>query len=239
MNSSEGEVVWQVDWETVPSPEAPTSTPEVAAHPAVMAPSSPALLSTAERPPSVASVDAPSAHTMQRLVRGQRINLPDLGVGVYFEIVARLATPPGLVVDIACLGIDKYDRVSDERYFVFYNQEQSPCGGIILDQSGDAPGKTLLMRLARLPPQISRLIVVAAINGAGTINDLGVCAVVLQNAGQDRAEFAFAGQDFAQEKVLMLVELYRKGDVWRLAALGQGFIGGLPALLQKYGVSVV
>ncbi|MDR2141107.1 MAG: TerD family protein, partial [Deltaproteobacteria bacterium] len=42
------------------------------------------------------------------------------------------------------------------------------------------------------------------------------------------------GADFAGEKALIAIEIYRK-DEWRLAAVASGFNGGLAALLQHYG----
>jgi tellurite resistance protein TerA len=50
--------------------------------------------------------------------------------------------------------------------------------------------------------------------------------------------YAFSGSEFGQEKALMMGEIYNKGG-WRIAAVGQGFNGGLDALLKHFGGEVL
>jgi tellurite resistance protein TerA len=52
--------------------------------------------------------------------------------------------------------------------------------------------------------------------------------------GAEVARFPFSGSDFAREKAIIAGEIYRKGE-WRFAAVGQGFDGGLDALLKHFG----
>jgi tellurite resistance protein TerA len=56
----------------------------------------------------------------------------------------------------------------------------------------------------------------------------------LLNNGAEAARFRFQGSDFGPEKAILVAELYRK-DGWRFAAIGQGFAGGLSALLKHFG----
>ncbi len=62
--------------------------------------------------------------------------------------------------------------------------------------------------------------------------------VRFMDAGGEVGRFAFTGADFADERALMLLEIYRKDGVWRTCALGQGFNGGLSALVQHFGGTV-
>ena len=48
------------------------------------------------------------------------------------------------------------------------------------------------------------------------------------------ARYSFNGSEFSTERAVMLGDFYLK-DVWRFAAVGQGFDGGLDALLQNFG----
>lgn len=43
---------------------------------------------------------------------------------------------------------------------------------------------------------------------------------------------------FQQEKALMALELYKKDNIWRMNAVGQGFNGGLAALIKHFGGEV-
>jgi stress response protein SCP2 len=171
-------------------------------------------------------------------VRGQRLKLVDLGLSTDFEISIRVGTRNGLVVDLTFIALDEQDRLSDERYFVFFNQKQTPCGGVTLLGPSEGNLEVLRVALGKLPTTISRLIVVAAIDGPGKMSDLSASAVCLRANRIGIAEFAFSGDDLGDETALMMIELYRKSGMWRIAALGQGFAGGLAALLQHFGANV-
>lgn len=51
------------------------------------------------------------------------------------------------------------------------------------------------------------------------------------------ARYSFNGSEFTTERAVMLGDFYLK-DVWRFAAVGQGFDGGLEALLKNFGGEV-
>jgi tellurite resistance protein TerA len=51
----------------------------------------------------------------------------------------------------------------------------------------------------------------------------------------DAVKFAWSGADFENEKAVIVGEIYRKDGVWRFGAVGQGFAGGLSALLAHFG----
>jgi tellurite resistance protein TerA len=49
--------------------------------------------------------------------------------------------------------------------------------------------------------------------------------------------FPWSGADFGDEKAVIVAELYRRDGTWRFGAVGQGFNGGLSALLAHFGGS--
>jgi uncharacterized protein YegL len=49
------------------------------------------------------------------------------------------------------------------------------------------------------------------------------------------ATFAFSGSDFQDEKAIIVGEMYQRDNQWRFGAVGQGFNGGLSALLTHFG----
>ena len=245
---TEDEVVWgDIEW-----PEATVEVPESPAHGRITQsnpdPVAWELPSTTLEPSHVVEVRPPEtlpvappplppvvATIPARLVRGQRARLADLGLGPNLKVSLALATPSNLVVDVTCLGLDGNGRLSDEQYFVFYNQKGSPCGGISLLPSTPTEVGVLQFALGNLPPGIHRLIVAAAIDGSGQMSDLGASKARWLATDGPGAEFSFSGSDFAGEKALMVMEIYRKDGAWRTAALGQGFAGGLAALLAHFG----
>ena len=160
--------------------------------------------------------------------RGQKGKLADLGCQSPFTIGLDLAGA-GMSLDVSCFGLDSFDKLSDERYMVFYNQLASPGDAVKLDL-GSGQGR-FNVNLDALAESIVKLVFVAAIDGNGTMRTLGASKVRVGDA----IEFPLSGADFQDEKAVILAEVYRKDGVWRFGAVGQGFNGGLSALLKHFG----
>jgi len=171
---------------------------------------------------------------MNQLVRGQKGRIADLGGGDVVEIALNMVPRGAQVIDVSCFGLDGDGRLSDDRYFVFYNQKRSPEGAIESLGARNGARDCFRVELARLPGHIQRLVFTAAFDGAGTMADLSSCHVDLVIGGRAVARYSFGGADFQQEKALTVFELYLKG-AWRYAAVGQGYNGGLSALLKHFG----
>jgi stress response protein SCP2 len=171
--------------------------------------------------------------------KGQRLPLSSLfggGEPRNFQIGLQIIGLGG-AVDFACFGLDAGQKLSDDRYMAFYNQPKTPCGGVELAiPAGDQAG--FLCRLDSLPASIERLVFTAAVDGAGVMRQIQSGHVRFLQDGREYARFAFSGLDFLDEKALMLGELYRKDGAWRFSATGQGFNGGLPALVRHFGGEV-
>jgi hypothetical protein len=79
----------------------------------------------------------------------------------------------------------------------------------------------------------------AAIDGQPVMSQTQQILVQIVNLQQQVvAEFRLDGHMFDQERAAMLIEIYRKDNIWRLAANGQGFSAGLAALIQHFGGEV-
>jgi len=160
--------------------------------------------------------------------RGQKGKLADLGSGHVFNVDVEIAAN-GASVDVSCFGLDANDKLSDDRYMVFYNQLASPEGAVRLNQS---PGRaSFAVNLDQLPASIAKLVFVAAIDGAASMRTLGASSLTLGSA----LRFPWSGADFGDEKAVIVAELYRRDGQWRFGAVGQGFSGGLSALLAHFG----
>jgi len=164
------------------------------------------------------------------LTRGQKKRLETSGP---IEIAISLRFAKGRLFDVSCFGLDASEKLSDDRYFVFYNQRLSPCGGIeALERSGDE--QRFRVDLDRLPGTIRRLVFAVSLDGDGALSELKEGQWKLLQGGREIARYPFSGADFRDEKALMIAELYIK-DGWRMSATGQGFAGGLSALLRHFG----
>jgi len=171
---------------------------------------------------------------MNQLTRGQKGKVADLGGGDVVEVALNLVCRGTQVVDVSCFGLDGDGRLSNDQYFIFYNQKRSPEGSIEMQGARHGARECFQVQLSRVPGNIKRLVFTAAIDGAGTMSDLASSHVDLVVNGNAVARYSLSGSDFTNEKALMVFELYMK-DVWRYSAVGQGFNGGLSALLKHFG----
>ena len=171
---------------------------------------------------------------MQALSRGQRLPLSTVAPD---GVLQAGVSAQGLVLDVACFALDAGGKLADERYMTFFNQSATPCGGVALDAAGqDAAG--FGFQLARLPGWVERVSIVASTEGAATMAQLQTGYLRLVGPQGEFARFTFSGSDFAGERAVMLGELYRKDGGWRFMAVGQGFNGGLDALVRHFGGAV-
>lgn len=134
----------------------------------------------------------------------------------------------GMDIDISCFGLDATGQLSDDRFMVFYNQKACPGGAVTLEIG--ARTSTFTTDVARLPETIHKLVFTASVNGEGTMRQLGASTLRLGST-----VFSFSGADFQNEKAVIVGEIYKRDGLWRFGAVGQGFNGGLSALLKHFG----
>ena len=161
---------------------------------------------------------------MQALIAGQKIAVADR-----LTVSVRLAY--GGEIDVSCFGVDEAGQLSDERYFIFYNQLASPEGAIAKEAGADV----FTLALDQLPQSIQRLVFTAAIDGTGTMAQLGPSQLSITEGAEISAVYDFNGAAFQKQKAIILIELYRRNGAWRLGVVGNGFDGGLSALLAHFG----
>ncbi|MBK3547517.1 TerD family protein, partial [Streptomyces sp. MBT60] len=168
--------------------------------------------------------------------RGHKAKISDLTAGTDLYVGVQIAAP-GLTFDISCFGLDANEQLSDDRYFIFFNQPKSPEESIQLlgAQSGDT--ESFRVTLDRIPAAIQKLSFTATLDGAGQMSQIGPGYIRIVAGGEEVVRYSFTGSEFTTERAVMLGDFYLK-DVWRFAAVGQGFDGGLDALLKNFGGEV-
>lgn len=154
------------------------------------------------------------------LTAGQNVLAPD---GV---LDVRLGHLGQAEPDLVALLLDAEGKVSADADFVFYNAPKHPTGSVTL------AGNALQVDPAQVPDAVERIVVAA--HGDGMTGLPGV-AVVVSTAGQ---ELTFAPPRLDDLPTAVLIEVYRRGGVWRIRAVGQGWATGLAGLARDYGVVV-
>ncbi|MGB0386467.1 MAG: VWA domain-containing protein [Ardenticatenaceae bacterium] len=171
---------------------------------------------------------------MKQFIKGQKAKLASLTGLMTFEVGVQLTFASPQAVDISCFGVDIDDQLSDDRYFIFYNQPSSPDGSLRMLGAQGGDDQRFRVDLAGLPQRIRKLVFTATLDNQGTMAQVKEGYLRLLANGAEVVRYSFTGADFQQEKAILLGEVYLKG-VWRFGAVGQGFNGGLSALLEHFG----
>ncbi len=165
------------------------------------------------------------------LQRGQRDKL-DKYININSAIDIEMSISGSDAYDFCCFGVDANDRLSDDRYMIFYNQTVSPNREI--SYSGAGTSADFRVNLAGLPMSINKLVFTVSIDGSSTMRSISSHTVSVSQNGMNALRLQLSGSDFNQEKAIISIEIYRK-DVWRINAVARGFNGGLGDLLRSYG----
>ncbi|MFH8835803.1 TerD family protein [Streptomyces sp. NPDC017868] len=159
------------------------------------------------------------------LVRGQNHPLPETRLEIRVS-----AGHPVLVG--ATLG-DEQGRVAGAEWIAHPGAPSLP--GVAVP-GGPAADHRLAVDLDAVPAAVHRVSVLLALTGA-TARFGALAAPFVAVAGPDGAEIAsytITGLD--RESALVALELYRRQGAWKVRAMGQGYEGGLAALLGDQGL---
>ena len=133
--------------------------------------------------------------------------------------------------DFCCFGVDGNGKLSDDRYMIFYNQKLSPNGEISVEDIPD--GAIYTLKFSDVPDFINRLVFTVSIDGNKTMGEMNSLETKVYQSGAKDIEMTLGGNDFSNEKAVIVMEIYRK-DVWRIGCVASGFDGGLSALLKYF-----
>lgn len=178
---------------------------------------------------------------MNHLTVGQRAPLSNLAIDDSAPITLKFTRQSPIEMDISCFALDAAGKLVNDDYMVFYNQLTSPCGQIKLIHYESQPTANkgiqaeFEVNLSKLATNIDSLFFVLSANTP--LNQVQSLEIgIWQQSQKVQVEYQAAG--FAQQQASMLMQLYRKSDVWRVSNVAQGFNGGLAAIVQHFGGDV-
>lgn len=193
-------------------------------------------LLAAQRPPAASPPATRASSEPVALARGQVMDLPVGEYGPDWTIRASWTQNGSWAVDLVAFLVDGDEQVAGDEDFVFYNQPETRGARL----SADGPDEqSFALRLEDLPGHVRRIVLAVALDGADvTFGDVGALEFEA-TPGVEAGVVARATLDAAtEERTLLLAEIYLRGDVWRLRAVGQGYPTGLAVLARRYGVDV-
>jgi tellurium resistance protein TerD len=186
------------------------------------------------------------------LTKGQRVSLEKVAPGLS-EVFVGLgwdvkATDTGYDFDLdsSLFLLGANEKLLSDSHFIFYNNLISPDPdksvqhlGDNLTGLGEGDDEVIKVDLKKVPADIQRIVITVTIHEAqqrkqnfGQVKNAYVRIVNAQTK-QEAIRYDLV-EDYSIETALILAELYRKDNEWRLNAVGAGYQGGLQALLDRY-----
>ena len=151
-------------------------------------------------------------------------------------------------LDTSVFMVDINNKTS-EKDFIFYENTRSTCGGIVIKADHntslkEAYNESIQLNLNLIPPHIQKLAFTVTIYEAN--ERLQSFAQVSEGyfriiAGDTKAEilnYKF-NENLSVETAIVVAEIYRYKNEWKINCIGSGFRGGLEALCNNYGIETI
>lgn len=187
------------------------------------------------------------------LSKGGRISLskeaPDLKkvhVGLGWD--PRVTDGSDFDLDAAAFMLTSTGQVRSDADFIFYNQLRSACGSVEhtgdnLTGAGEGDDEVVIVDISKVPSEVEKIAFTVTIHEAEqrrqNFGQVQNAFIRLMNAENDVEVARYdLTEDYSTETAMIFGEIYRHGNEWKFAAVGQGYTGGLKAMCQQYGVKV-
>jgi Uncharacterized proteins involved in stress response, homologs of TerZ and putative cAMP-binding protein CABP1 len=151
-------------------------------------------------------------------------------------------------LDASAFLLTEAGKTRSSADFIFYNQLRSSCGSVEHtgdNQTGEGEGddETINVTLNSVPADVAKIAVVVTIHDAesrgqnfGQVSSAFV-RIVNDDNNEEIARFDLS-EDASTNTAMIFGELYRHSGEWKFRAVGQGFEGGLAALVKSYGIDL-
>ncbi|MGC0423015.1 TerD family protein [Embleya sp. AB8] len=142
-------------------------------------------------------------------------------------------------VDVSALLLAESGKVRTDADFVFYNQPTGP--GVQLRAGGPGRPAAVHVNTGAVPADVRTIVVTLSLDESpGAPATFGGAtpptATVRDPAGE--VLVTFTPHALGRETALVLLELYRRGGMWKVRAVGQGYANGLAGIATDFGVTV-
>ncbi|MGW7328113.1 TerD family protein [Streptomyces sp. NPDC054840] len=157
-------------------------------------------------------------------------NLPLNAVRVTVDVAAPVR------LDVSALLLTADGKVRSDADFIFFNQPTGP--GVSYRSGGGSTPDSITVDTGAVPPGIERIVVTASPDAAGQSFQGIEPTATVRNADGGAVIAAFTPPQLGTETALVVVEIYLRGGVWKVRAVGQGYANGLAGIATDFGVSV-
>lgn len=150
-------------------------------------------------------------------------------------------------LDASMFMVEADGKIHNDTDFIFYKNTASTCGSVKHsgdNRTGDGDGddESMSVDLKNVPSRIARLVVTVSIYDAaargqnfGMVSDAYMRAINA-DTNTELAKFDLS-EDMSTETAMIFGEIYRHEGEWKFKAVGQGFAGGLEALVTHFSLA--
>lgn len=149
-------------------------------------------------------------------------------------------------LDASVICLDANNKLTDNKNVVYFGNLRHSSGAIThqgdnLTGAGDGDDEVIIVDLPRIPTQIAKLVFVVNIyqcierkQDFGQVENAFVRLVNSSNH-KELARYNLSGKEYTGMTGMILAEVYRHNNEWKMAAIGNGVnVNGLGELIKSY-----
>jgi tellurium resistance protein TerD len=191
------------------------------------------------------------------LQKGQRIslkkeapNLTRLMCGLGWDVAKKsggwFSDSPNFDLDSFVICLDQNQKLANKSDIIYFGNLRHSSGAIThlgdnLTGDGDGDDEQIIVDLPQVPDKISKLLFMVNIYDSkkrkqelSQVKNAFVRLVDLSN-NQEIARYQLSGSQYQNKNGLILGEVYRHNEEWKMAAIGDAFEAtGIGDIAQKY-----
>ena len=149
-------------------------------------------------------------------------------------------------LDASAFMLGANGKVADSRDFVFYGNLAHSSGAVV--HRSDIPTNSgddaqIIVDLQLMPEYVLRIAFSATIydaeerrQGFGQVSNAYI-RIIDEQTGTELMRYDVA-ERFSHETAVVFGEIYKNNNEWKFNAIGNGYLGNLAALCDRYGVEV-
>lgn len=153
---------------------------------------------------------------------------------------------PNCDLDASVMCLDDRGKVTDIANVIYFGNLKHPSGAIThlgdnLTGEGEGDDEQIIVDLAKLPPDIAKMVFMVNIYEAvarkqdfAQVKNAFVRLVNVSN-NKELARYNLSGLEYAGMTGMIMAEIYRHNNEWKVGAIGNGLkANGLGELIKSY-----
>jgi len=180
---------------------------------------------------------------MKSLLKGQKLSIEKDLLSKSFSVALDWDknSCPNYEIDATVMLLSDSGKLENENDFIFYNNPNSQCGSVKIHSRPlvDNYKKTMGINLSKIPSNISRIKFILTIDDGDKLNyrfgNVKNVSVKILDEMTRNVVLEYNVEGMTKETALMILDIYKYNNEWKLQAVGNGFNSGLDAILKEFG----